>query len=750
MKILNIPADGMEGLKQNWKSDAISGFLIFLIAMPLCIAISKASGFPPIAGIYTAIIGGIIVSLFMGSRITIKGPAAGLIAIAVGSVEELGRGDNMKGYQLTLAVIVIAALIQIVFGFLKAGKLGDFFPASAVHGMLAAIGIIIISKQIPVLLGTKANGKEPFELLAEVPALLKNMNPEVALIGSVSLLILFFMPLMKSKMLRIIPPSMIVLLLAIPMAVMFDFSHEHDYSLAHINYHIIPGNLLVQLPDTFLAGVTFPDFSEVFSMVSLKYILMFALIGSLESILSAKAIDILDPFKRKSDLNKDLLAVGTGNLIAGAIGGLPMISEIVRSSANINNGAKTRWSNFFHGVFLLVFVALASGLIEMIPNAALAAMLIYTGYRLASPREFHKTWIIGWDQLIIFVVTIVITLATDLLVGIFAGVATQFLLHLYHGASFRSLFKSNFVITDAPEEYVVQVKGAAIFSNYLSFKKCFDRLVPGKKVIFNFSEARLVDHTLLEHLHHFEEDYHNTGGTVLIQGMGKHSAHSGHPLATRKISKGNASRMEIKLNSRQTKLRDFAEETEFAFYPMVTKNMKKFKDFPIQSGTKIQYEENILSKYTDYGKVEISDITISESARSAEEDRKITVIHVSDLELKMPDFALEPEGLFTKLSEITFGKDIDFTDHPEFSKKYYLRSNREEAARRFFTPGILQFLEQHEEMHIESHRNKLLIYQQRDLLSVEELASVLKFVDSFNEVLIQEAPALQEEVAQKA
>jgi MFS superfamily sulfate permease-like transporter len=448
MKTLTIPKDGIEGLKENWKSDALSGFLIFLIAMPLCLAISKASGFPPIAGIYTAIIGGIIVSLFMGARATIKGPAAGLIAIAVGAVEELGKGDNMKGYTLTLAVIVVASIIQIVFGLMKAGKLGDFFPASAVHGMLAAIGIIIISKQIPVLLGAKAAGKEPLELLAEIPYLLSAMNPEVAFIGIVSLLVLFTMPLLKTKIFKVIPPSMIVLLIAVPLGVFYDFAHEHDYSLAHINYHIIPGNLLVQLPDTFLGGISFPNFSEIFSGTSIKYIVMFALVGSLESILSAKAIDILDPFKRKSDLNKDLLAVGVGNLAAGAIGGLPMISEIVRSSANINNGAKTRWANFFHGIFLLAFVALAAPLIEMIPNAARAAMLIYTGYRLASPKEFQKTWAIGWDQLIIFVVTIVVTLATDLLVGIFAGVFMQFAIHIIHGAKLKTLFKSNFEISE--------------------------------------------------------------------------------------------------------------------------------------------------------------------------------------------------------------------------------------------------------------------------------------------------------------
>jgi MFS superfamily sulfate permease-like transporter len=731
MKKLIIPKDGLAGLLENWRSDAVSGFLVFLIAMPLCLAISKASGFPPIAGIYTAIIGGIVVSLFMGARVTIKGPAAGLIAIAVGAVEELGKGDNMKGYQLTLAVIVIAAVVQIVFGLLKAGKLGDFFPASAVHGMLAAIGIIIIAKQIPVLLGAKPLGKDPFELLAEIPYLLTNMNPEVAFIGSLSLMILFLMPMTKNRMLKIIPAPMIVLLFAIPLSAYYDFAHEHDYTLAHINYHIIPGNLLVQLPDTFLGGITLPDFSQLLTVTSIKYIIMFALVGSLESILSAKAIDILDPFKRKSDLNKDLLATGVGNLAAGAIGGLPMISEIVRSSANINNGAKTRWANFFHGIFLLVFVALASDLIEMIPNAALAAMLIYTGYRLASPTEFRKTWAIGWDQLIIFVVTIVMTLATDLLVGIFAGVACQFILHLLNGATWKSLFKSNFEIREQNDEYYVKVRDAAIFSNYLSFKKCFDVIDPGKKVVFDFAEAKIIDHTLLEHLHHFEEDYHNTGGHVVMNGMGKHVAHSGHPLATRKISLTRRSKMEIKLSERQMRLRDLAETNEFAFYPMTMRNVKKYRNFPIEKGARILYEENLLSKYTDDGKVEVSDITITEGARMAQQDTKVTVLHVSDLERSIPDFALEPEGLFTKFSEISFGKDINFEDHPGFSKKYYLRSDDELLTRKFFDENLLKFLEMNEEIHVESHRNKLLFYLKRELLEPDEIETVLIFIAGF-------------------
>lgn len=740
MKLYSVPKDGLQGLKQNWRSDAVSGFLVFLIAMPLCLAISKASGFPPIAGIYTAIIGGIIVSFFMGGRVTIKGPAAGLIAIAVGAVEELGQGDNMKGYQLTLAVVVIASVIQILFGLLKAGKLGDFFPASAVHGMLAAIGIIIIAKQIPVLLGATPQGKEPLTLLAEVPYLLANMNPEVAFIGILSLLILFLLPLAKNKMIKAVPPSMVVLMIAIPLAIYYDFAHEHDYSLGSINYHIIPGNLLVQLPDTFLGGITFPDFSELFSLTSIKYIVMFSLVGSLESILSAKAVDILDPYKRKSDLNKDILAVGAGNLAAGAIGGLPMITEIVRSSANINNGAKTRWSNFFHGLFLLLFVALATGVIEMIPNTALAAMLIYTGFRLASPKEFKKTWTIGWDQLIIFVVTIIITLLTDLLVGIFSGVVTQFILHFFHGASFSSLFKSNFEINEQQGEYMVKIKEAAIFSNYLSFRKCLDSIKPGKKVTFNFSDAKIVDHTLLEHLHHFEEDYHNTGGHVSIQGMGNHKAHSNHPLATRIFSLARLHVMEFRLNERQIQLRDFSDRNGFTFYPMAIRSMAKYKDFPIEKGVRIVYEENILSCYTDHAKIEISDITLTEGARMAQHDTRITVIHVTDLPFAVPEFALEPEHLWTRLSEFSFGKDIDFQNHPAFSKKYYLRAEDESATREFFNEDRLDFLESQQNIHVESHRNKLLIYKKRELLEVDEIAETLLFAQEFIKLLYKHEP----------
>lgn len=309
---IEVPKPGLAGLRQNWKSDLSSGFLVFLIALPLCLGVSMASGFPPVAGIFTAIIGGLIVTFLGGSQLTIKGPAAGLIIIALGAVTELGQGDAMLGYRLTLAVVVVSGIFQIIFGWIKSGVLADFFPSAAVHGMLAAIGIIIIAKQLFSMIGVKTEANETLELFAELPHAFTEINPDIAIIGGISLLIMFLFPLFKHKFLKMLPAPLIVILVAIPLGIYFDLEHEHKYLFLDGHEYRLGPRFLVTLPENLLSAITFPDFSQVFSMVSLKYIIMFALVGSLESLLSTKAIDGLDPYKRKSNINKDLIGVGIG------------------------------------------------------------------------------------------------------------------------------------------------------------------------------------------------------------------------------------------------------------------------------------------------------------------------------------------------------------------------------------------------------------------------------------------------------
>lgn len=529
-----VPQTGFAGLKENFSSDILSGFLVFLIALPLCLGIAMASGFPPIGGIFTAIIGGLLVSFSGASQLTIKGPAAGLIVIAIGAVTELGNGDAMLGYKLTLAVIVVAGIFQVLFGVLRSGILGDFFPSSAVHGMLAAIGIIIIAKQAHTIFGVKPMGSGPLELLAEIPNTLMNMNPEVGLIGLVSLAILFLLPLVKNKYVKMIPAPMVVILVAIPLGRFFDLEHEHSF-LFHDHHYFVGPSFLVTLPDSILGAITFPDFSQILSATSIKYIIMFALVGSLESLLSAKAIDMLDPYKRKTNLNVDMIGVGIGNTIAGFIGGLPMISEIVRSSANINNGAKTYWANFFHGLFLLVFVAFFPKVIHQIPLAALAAMLVYTGFRLASPKEFKHTLALGKEQFAIFIATIVSTLATDLLIGIGTGIALKLVFHFMNGLPVKSLFKPKLELETLEGKYVVRVYDAAVFTNYISLKKQLDNLPKGETILVDFSQTRLIDHTVMENIYNYKDEYHENGGNLIIEGIDKHQKLSNHTMAARKL-----------------------------------------------------------------------------------------------------------------------------------------------------------------------------------------------------------------------
>lgn len=528
-------ASGLAGLRANLKSDALSGFLVFLIALPLCLGISMASGFPPVAGILTAIIGGMVVSFLGGSELAIKGPAAGLIVIALGAVEELGQGDALLGYKLALATIVVAGVIQIIFGLLRSGVLGDFFPAAAVSGMMTSIGIIIISKQVFTLVGMKPAGKEPLELLAEIPHGLANLNPQIAIIGITSLLLLFSFPLLKNKYLKRVPAPLLVILLSIPLGHLFDLAHSHTYLFLDKHNYSIGPEFLVTLPKSLLSAVTFPDFSQLLTGTSIKYIIMFAVVGSLETILSTKAVDMLDPYKRKSDLNRDMVGVGIGNTLAGLVGGLPMISEIVRSSANVNNGGRTRWANFFHGLYLLVFVAFAPGLIHQIPLAALAAMLIYTGFRLASPSTFIQTFHKGWEQLVIFLITIVFTLSTDLLVGIGAGIAAELLILLLKGLPLKSVFRPGIVLQQHEDNDYLHVafSDGAVFSNYITLKKFLDSLPRQKHLVLDFSETVVVDHTVMKHLHQYREEYMAQGGWLEISGLHGHKPNSRHPLAAR-------------------------------------------------------------------------------------------------------------------------------------------------------------------------------------------------------------------------
>ncbi len=523
------------------RADVLSGFFVFLVALPLCLGIATASGFPTLSGVITAVVGGLLVTFLGGAPMTIKGPAAGLIVIALGAITDFGAEasaqhlDPTMGYRWALATITVAGTIQAGLGLARAGKLGDLFPSTVVHGMLAAIGVIIVAKQAHTLFGVAPTATEPLALYAELPHTLSAMNPAILLIGVVSLIILFVWPHLRVPGAKKVPAPLVVLLVAVPLGMALGVSggeHSHYALLGH-DYSFATRHL-VTIQGTLGDAITFPDFSMIASSLSLRYVVMFTLVGSIESLLSAKAIEQLDPLRRPTDLNRDLLGVGIGNVLAGLLGGLPMIAEIVRSSANLNHGAASRMSNFFHGLFLLAFVLLAPGLIHLIPSAALAAMLCYTGLRLASPAEVRRTFAIGSEQLAVFLVTVAGCVAADLLVGVALGIATKLALHVVNGAPVRAILSARPETKVVGDTAIIQLHGAALFSNYLGIKASIEAQSDTKHVVVDLTDCRLVDHTVMEHFHEMERLFTERDRTFHVRGLDTHTRLSDHPQAARK------------------------------------------------------------------------------------------------------------------------------------------------------------------------------------------------------------------------
>jgi MFS superfamily sulfate permease-like transporter len=520
-----IPRGNFAGFKTNAKTDILSGFLVFLIALPLCLGIALASGYPAIAGILSAIIGGIVATFFSNSELTIKGPAAGLIVIALGCVTEFGftggvdHAKDYQAYRLALGVGVAAGVVQILFGVFRLGILGEFFPLAAIHGLLASIGIIIIAKQFPVLLGLHPEGA-PLELLANIPSFILNMNPGIGSIGMISLTIISGYTLIKNPKLRVIPAPMMMLLITVPMGIYVGIGEERSYTFNNQIYHL-GEKFLVNVPSNLFNALAFPDFSGLATETGIRYVILFALIGSLESLLSAKAVDQIDPWKRKTNMDRDMLAVGLGNTLSAFIGGLPMISEIVRSKANIDNGARTRFANFFHGLLLLFCVALIPGIINQIPLAALAALLVFTGFRLASPKEFVHMYHLGKDQFIIFLSTIIGVLATDLLKGIAIGIGVRIIIHMINGVPFISFFKLNAqVVHESDQSVTIHIPEAAIFSTWIPLRKRLHRFhQEGKNVNLDLSKTRYIDYTVKSKIDEWKKEFREKDLELSVRGL---------------------------------------------------------------------------------------------------------------------------------------------------------------------------------------------------------------------------------------
>jgi MFS superfamily sulfate permease-like transporter len=728
-----MPRTGWKGIVSHWRQDFLAAISVSLVALPLGLGVASASDFPPIAGLISAIIGGVVATLFRGSHLAINGPAAGLIAVILSATYSLNDGSgNTLNY--VLAAICIAGLIQVLLGVLKLGRIAEVIPSSAIQGIMVAIGIIIFSTQIHVAMGTSPAGKSTIELLKEIYTQLPNIHPVIFGISLLGILLLVVIPKIQSRLFHYFPASLWVLAIAIVAAYVFDFFEPHSIDLFGKSYPVGPENL-IELPDKLIDAIVYPDFSRIGDYQFWLAVLSIALIASIQTLAMAKAVDKLDPYKRKTNLNKDLIGVGFATALSGAIGGLPIITVIVRSTVNVNNNAMTKWSNFYHGLLIVLFLFVLTPVIQTVPVAALAAILVYIGFRLASPSVFKKTYQLGIEQILIMLVTIGITLYSDLLLGILGGSLFALMVHILLARMpvqefFRQLYSNKTSLAETKKgHYKLDVEGVASFLSILGISKTINKIPAGSDVTIDLSNTRLVGMTYMEYLIDFLKMQKDTGGNVVITGLDRHISSSTHNRAL-KISLEK--RVSTKLSPRQLRLADLANEKGYQYSSQVDWNTSYLRNFHFFEIRAIERKENCLSGVYDHHNVnwEIAEVTFSEGAAFNAEIFTVSVM-VLKLNKKIPKFSIEKEGVVDKIFDrvLAFSgyKDIDFKMYPDFSRKFLVLGSNEKRIRSFFTDKFLRFMEGHHIYHLESNGEALLIFDKVKLARTDETLALIEY-----------------------
>ncbi|MFT6411448.1 MAG: MFS superfamily sulfate permease-like transporter [Flavobacteriales bacterium] len=726
------PSGGIRGLKENWRNDILAAFSVSLVALPLGLGIAVASDMPPMAGVLSAIIGGVVTTFFRGGHVSINGPTAGLIAAILGGLLALDGNINY-----VLAAIVVAGGIQIIFGLLKMGRLAKLMPSSVLHGILAAIGVIIFAKQAHYALGTTSKADSTIGTLTDIFYKLPDANPFVFLIALVGILVLISYTKIKSTFIRAIPAPMWVLLLALPLVFAFDFFTEHQIEFMGNSYPVGP-ELLIDIPKNPLDSIMHPDFGMIGTMAFWLTVLSITTIATIETLASARAIDKLDPFKRKTDLNKDLVGIGLSTMISGALGGLPIITVIVRSTVNINHHAKTKWSNLYHGIFLLLFILILAPVLRSIPLAALAAILLHTGYKLASPKVFRQAYDQGVEQLLFLSATLIITLFTNLLYGIVGGILVTLLVHMLLAKVgflpfFQMIYKSGSKWHRLDNGiYDVKLEGIANFLYALKLDKLLEEIPTGSTVRIDMSQTRLVDLSIMENIIEYKRIQENNGGEVKLVGLDSHVSSTSHNRALKFIN----GRVNKRITKRQIRLQNMATENGWSFDRNVDWNTSYLRNFHFFDSRPIEMKSNSLQgkDLENNAQWEIADIVFDEGAMLALEVYQTTV-HIVRLPSPIPRFIIDKEGLFDKVLERVrafsrSNKDIDFMRHPGFSRKFHLSGGDEDAIREFFTDDLIDFLKDNEIHHIESTGEALMIFQYVHIARTEEVQNILSFSSS--------------------
>lgn len=496
------------------KHDLQAGLTVFLVALPLCLGIALASGAPLYAGLLSGIIGGIVVGVLSSSQLAVSGPAAGLTTIVASAIISLGD------YKLFLLALIIAGLFQLVLGILKLGAIANYFPSSVIKGMLAAIGIILISKQIPLALGYNQPDFWTTGFLSLFSStniggnygnLQQHFSSGTILISVLSLTIFWLYKQPIAQNLKAIPAPLVVVILGIIMNLIFTNTNS---SLA------LKPSQLVNIPSNIFESITFPAFSKLFSSIEIwKNGLIIGIVATLETLLCIEAVDKLDTSNRITPVNRELIAQGIGNITCGIFGAISMTAVVVRGSANIDAGGKTKLSAITHGIFLLLTVLFIPFLLNKIPYASLAAILLITGFNLTKPKLYANMWQLGFNQFLPFIITIFVILSTDLLIGVCIGllISIYFIVQNNFKAEYR-ITKTNI---NGIETNYIKLNTNVTFLNKVKLRKTLDEVPEYSVLYIDGSESKFIDYDILEIVSEFYNKAHEKHIELHIRGIEK-------------------------------------------------------------------------------------------------------------------------------------------------------------------------------------------------------------------------------------
>lgn len=740
----DLPQNGIAGLK-HWRYDLVAGSQVALVSLPLSLGIAIASGAPPVTGVISAIIAGLIFPFLGGAYVTISGPAAGLAPALLAGMLMLGDGDLAAGYPLLLVAICLTGIVQIVLSLFRAGKLVSMFlPVTVVEAMLAAIGLMIIIKQLPTILGVVATpAKSILESLGALPGYLLQLDPKIFLISGVGLFLMFYINRSRHVWLRKIPAPLSVCAVGILLGYALDLDAKY----------------LITMPDNIIeGGITLPAFSEVLNRPELwgtvlVVVITLTLIDGIESLATISAVDKIDPYQRKSNPNVTLRAMGVSNAVSSIFGGLTIIPGGIKSRANIDAGGRTLWANFYNACFLIIFLFFLKEIISLIPLAAIAAVLIYVGWRLCEPSVFARAYSVGRDQIVIFCATVLAILMTDLLTGILLGVVAEILVLLYMltpsarlvlsgrlsfphlvtltWRNLSGLFRSPVIklkedMNSASRHYTLSLSSLVGF-NLLALERTLAKVPANAAITLHVTESsRLIDHTSMEYLHQMHEEHMRSGRPFEVLGMDKFHAFTEHPLAAR-MQDTRFVTEQVRRSDREQLMADVAQNYGFDFTPKRVATLNPHDFVYLRRGTDRE-ESNAMSGVYLGCKVRVFDYSHTAAPDYYVEYRHtlVTIAPPAQQAPALPNFAITP-GSYLERYLVKY-QELDGAALGALADSYRAYSDAPERFKSLLTPELLALLQQHPGVYLEARNNFLLAFHPRhELEPAKNIAALLSF-----------------------